>query len=148
MNDDNTRKLFKRFSFLSKANLSDGFGCGDGWYKLVYDMCKSLKEVNPPNDFAIIKIAERHNELEVHSKNGVMRTRVVIDEFNTASIEVCAGCGNNRDLEQCDKCIVPVIEYPEPEEDEQTQCTNCSTDPCACPAGGCSSCSSGSCNCP
>ncbi|KKL64330.1 hypothetical protein LCGC14_2166150, partial [marine sediment metagenome] len=84
MNKENTRKLFRRFPFLKKDNLPDGFESGDGWYSLVYNMCKKLKSVNPPDDFVVTKIAEKYNELEVHSKNGVMRTRVVIDEFNTA----------------------------------------------------------------
>jgi hypothetical protein len=151
MNDKNTEKLFKRFPFLKKHCLPEGFECGDGWYKLVYNMCKELKTVNPPSEFVITKVAEKHGELEVHSKNGAMRTRVVIDESNTASIEICDGCGNNRDLEKCDKCTMPVIEYPDPEEDEddtaQAQCSNCSTDPCAC-AKQCGTCSTGSCGCP
>lgn len=151
MNKENTRKLFKRFPFLKKTDLPDGFGCGDGWYTLVYDMCKELKSVNPPDDFTITKIAERHGELEVHSKNGVMRTRVAIDEFNTVSIGICDECGNDRDLEKCDKCTVEVIEYPDPEEDEDDSnaapalCTTCYIVPCKCP---CATCSASPCTCP
>lgn len=136
MNKDNERKLFKRFKFLNKQTM-ESIACGDGWYGLVYDMCKELKTAGPPDDFYITHIDERYGGLDVRTKNGVMRTRVVIDEFNTLSIELCDECGNNRDLEMCDKCIVPVIEYPDPDDDDSEDaddpCNTCSCDPCECP---------------
>jgi len=142
MNDENTKKLFKRYKFLNKKTLPDGFECGDGWYKLVYDMCKELKSVSPPADFVVTKIAERYGDLEVHTKNGTMQTRVIIDEYNTQSMEICDECGKDKDLQSCDKCTVPEIDYSDPEEeteeDDSNQSSNCSS----------GSCSSGSCNCP
>lgn len=142
MNADNTRKLFKRFSFLNKANMPNGFECGDGWYKLVYDMCKELKAVGPPADFHITHIGERYGGLDVHTKNGVMRTRVVVDEFNTTSIELCHDCGNNRALEKCGTCTEPVIEYPDPEDDNDEEDDNSVTcnSGCVPGSGACSDC--------
>jgi len=140
MNDANTKKLYKQYKFLNKKTLPNDFECGDGWYKLVYDMCKELKPA-VPSDFIITKVAEKYGDLEIHSKNGTMQTRVILDEYNTQSMELCDACGNEKDLEQCDKCTVPVIEYSDPEdeeeEDDTSQASNCT--------GGCSS---GSCGCP
>lgn len=138
MNDDNTRKLFKRFKFLNKKNMPEGFQCGDGWYTLIYNMCKELKDADPPDNFYITHIGEKYNELDVHTKNGVMRTRVVIDDFNTASLDICDNCGNDRDLEMCDKCTVPVIEYPDPEPENEEEDDSNTNSGC----GSCSSCGS------
>lgn len=118
MNPDNERKLFKKFKFLNKKTLSS-ISCGDGWYKLVYDMCKELKSINPPDDFYITHLAERYGELDVHTVNGVMRTRAVIDEYNTLSVNLCDECGFDRDLQKCDKCTEPEIDYSDSEEDEE-----------------------------
>jgi len=111
------------------------FNCGDGWYSLVYNMCKEIKASNPPATFYITHIGERNGGLNVYTKNGVMRTRVIIDEFNTTSIEICDGCGNDRDLEMCNKCTIPVIECPDPEENAdktENECNTCSDNKCGC----------------
>lgn len=138
MNDDNTKKLFKQYKFLNKKNLTNGFECEDGWYKLVYNMCKEIKASNPPKDFVVTKVAERFGDLEVHTKNGTLQTRLIIDEYNTQSMELCDRCGNNKDDESCDKCKVPEVDYSV-KEDEETE-----EEESGCGSGGCSS---GQCGC-
>ena len=119
MNEENNKKIFKRFKFLNKKIMPDGVKCGDGWYKLVYDMCKELKDAEPPKDFVITDIYEKCGELRVHTKNGVMKTRVIIDEYNTLSLESCDECGKDKDLQSCEKCTVPEIDYSDPEENAE-----------------------------
>lgn len=131
MNDKNTKKLFKQFKFLNKKNL-ETIDINDGWYKLIYNMCKELKTNIPPDNFIITYIGEKDGGLRVHSKNGIMKTRVIIDEFNTASLVICSSCGNDRELEKCDKCTEPVIEETEEEEKDSDECESCSTNPCGC----------------
>lgn len=117
MNKDNERKIYKRFKFLNK-NALPSIDCSDGWYKLLYDMCKDLKAASPPPNFVITKIAERYGDLEVHTKNGNMRTRVILDQYITESMDICDECGNGKDLEMCDKCKVPEVDYSSQDEGE------------------------------
>lgn len=130
MDDNNTKKLFKQYKFLNKKTLPDGFECGDGWYKLVYDMCKEIKAINPPAEFVVTRVINKYEGLEIHTKNGTMRTRVVLDQYNTLSMDICDACGNERDLEKCDKCTVPVIEYPDPEDEDEDDSSNASAGSC------------------
>lgn len=137
MNEDNERKLFKRYKFLNKKSL-DSIDCGDGWYKLIYDMCKELKVANLPANFVVTRIMEKYGDLEVHTKNGTMQTRVIIDKYNTLSMELCDECGQDKDLQSCDKCTIPEIDYSDPEEDEETEddeneCSGCGNSSCSCP---------------
>jgi hypothetical protein len=136
MNTDNIRKIYKRFRFLNK-NIMPSIDCGDGWYTLLYNMCKDLKSVNPPNEFMITKIAEKYGDLEVHTKNGNMRTRVILDQYSTKSMEICDECGNAKDLEMCDKCKVPEVDYSSQDEGE-IEDINSQSDSCG------DSCASGS----
>lgn len=113
--------------------------CGDGWYKLVYDMCKDLKDANPPIDFVVTKIAEKYGDLEVHTKNGTMRTRVILDQYNTQSTEICDECGNEKDLEMCDKCKIPEVDYSTSEDSDDDEDDGSSTScggSCAPASGG------------
>jgi len=142
MNNENTRKLLKRFKFLNKKHLPS-IDCGDGWYSLVYDMCKELKDTNPPDNFIITKIMEKCGNLKVHTKNGTMPTRIILDKYNTLSMETCDACGNDKDDQACPKCEVEEIDYSE-QEDEDDQATTAT--PCCSGNGTCSS--GGSCGCP
>lgn len=150
MDKKNTGKLFKQYKFLNKKNMPDEFECEDGWAKLITNMCKELKALPPPDDFYVTKIANYFGELQVHTKHGNLQTRLIIDEYNTQSMEVCDRCGKDPELESCDKCEVEEIEYPDEEEeteeddDDTTTTCNCGGN-CSCGSGG-GSCSGGGCS--
>jgi len=137
MNDNNTRKLYKQFKFLNKKTLPDGFECEDGWYALVYNMCKELKEC-APLDFVITRVMNKYGELEVHTKNGNMPTRIVLSAYRSDSMDICDRCGNDKELQSCDKCTVPEVDYStdDDEEDDNGQETLCSGGGSCAPASG------------
>lgn len=150
MNTKLSNKLYRKYKFLRKKEMPT-INCGDGWYELVNNMCSALQKEDPPKDFVITAIYEKCGELRVHSKNGAMKTRVIIDEYNTVSLDTCDECGQDKDLESCSKCKVPVVVYAS-EEEEGCKCEdgNCSCDPddSGCCGGGCSGggCSGGNCS--
>jgi len=117
-----SNRLFKKFKFLRKKELADGFECGDGWYTIIDNMCCELRahKMTKP-DFVITKIYDKYGDLMVHSKNGNNATRSIIDGAIELSMEICDECGNDKDLEQCEKCTVPVVEYPDPEDKEEEE---------------------------
>ncbi len=139
MNTKLSNRLFKKFKFLRKKEMPDGFGCGDGWYNIIHDMCCGLRDNKMLRDtFVITKVYDKYGDMSVHSKNGNNATRAIIDEAIELSVELCDDCGKEKDLEQCGKCTVPVVVYPEPEEedeeeDDSTQCGSCSSGTCGCP---------------
>lgn len=149
MNKKTLNSLKKKYNFLSGIDTMD---CGDGWKKLITTMCKDLNALPPPETFYITHIENKYDHLDVRTKHGNMRTRMVIDEHNTLSMDLCDGCGKDRDLESCDKCEVEVIEYPDPEEeDKEDVACGCADGSCTCTSGcssGGSGCQGGGCGTP
>ncbi|KKM65212.1 hypothetical protein LCGC14_1493630, partial [marine sediment metagenome] len=134
-----SNRLFKKFKFLRKKEMPNGFGCGNGWYTIIDDMCCELRDNKMLRDnFVITRVYDKYGDLSVHSKNGNNATRSIIDRAIDISMEICDECGFEKDMEKCVKCIVPVVMYPEPEEedeeeDDSPQCGACSSSSCGCP---------------
>jgi hypothetical protein len=104
MNEKNTKKLFNKFkAFLKKKELKNGFECGDGWFQILFDMCTKLAEVGPP-EFKVTRVFEKFDELKVFTTGGVNGTRFVIESAQELASETCSGCGNLKELQQCEKC--------------------------------------------
>ena len=101
------KKLFKKFGFLKKKTLPNGIECGAGWDIIVKDLFQTLADTNPPSDFAVIKVFSKLDELRVHTVKGNNNTRFAIDAAVERSSEVCEFCGNEKTLQQCDKCKDP-----------------------------------------
>lgn len=137
MNETLTKRLIKKFKFLKKKSLPNGFEFEDGWYQIFHDLCKTIDKCNPPDDFVVTKAFEKHGRLHVYTVFGNIKTRSAISDFEEAFYETCDRCGNNKNLEQCDKCTVPVIDYSSSDEDDQDQSEstcqgNCSSSSCTC----------------
>ena len=105
MNEQNTKKLFNKFkTFLKKKNLKAGFECSDGWYNILFDAFTGIANTDTPENFKVIKVFDHWGELKIHTIGGNCATRACIDEAIELADEVCQFCGNNKDLQQCDKC--------------------------------------------
>jgi hypothetical protein len=111
--------------------------CGDGWYQIIHDMCVELDKTNKPEDFVITKIYDRHKNMDVHSRNGANATRFIIEEYKERAEDICDACGNEKDLEQCDKCTVPVIDYSVQDDSDDDDDCNCSNGSCCGGSSGC-----------
>ncbi len=125
MNQNNTRKLIKKFSHLyryyrrpsTESSMCFGFQCGDGWFNLLWelssDIDKTLKRVSPAK-------AKRFAVTEVKEKFGGLRYCVNYSTFDISywitraiwkSLTVCMLCGKPGDLRRglrnltlCDQC--------------------------------------------
>ena len=115
-----SNRLFKKYKFLRKKEMPNGFMCGDGWFKIIDGMCKELSSAYLlPDVFVITKVYDKHGNMAVHSRGGNNVTRMIIEDTCELTEEICDACGNQKDLEQCPKCTVPVIIYATDEEEKQ-----------------------------
>ena len=117
-----SNRLFKKYKFLRKKELAGGFECGDGWYQIIDDMCKELRASSMlRDDFVITKVFDKYGDMYVHSRNGNNATRSIIEDAIELSMEICDACGQNKDLESCPKCTIPVVNYDDDDTDEESE---------------------------
>lgn len=136
-------KLYRKFSFLKKKFIPN-IECEDGWYDIIYRMCLKLDDIKKSDEFIITSIFDRYTNMDVHTKFGNNSTRFCIEEFKEESTDVCDACGNNKELEKCEKCTVPLVIYPQQNEKEVKDDSCCNNGGCD-NGGGC--CNNGGCNC-
>lgn len=112
MEQKQLNKLMKKFKFLKKKTLPSGIECGNGWNNILTELFQEIADSNPPSDFVVIRVFSKLDELRVHTKGGNNTTRFAIDNAVEKSSEICEECGNNKDLQQCNKCNdgPPVVE--------------------------------------
>lgn len=104
------RKLYKNFSFMKKKNIQQ-INCGNGWFQILHDMCKNLKDYDMlPDNFVITAVEEKCGDLEVWSKNGNNATRNIINKAKDEANIICDECGNNKDYNKCPKCTTAPID--------------------------------------
>lgn len=114
MNEENTKKLFDRFSFfhsetpVTESLMSFGFECGDGWFQLIWNLCEDLekqikKELNPKettkallNDdhgFRVQQVKEKFGGLRFYTSSGSEKIYDLIEKAENKSETICEICG-------------------------------------------------------
>jgi len=124
MNEKYRKKLLGEFQdlfpkenplFREGSGVSFFIDCGDGWYKLIYDLCLSLREMlkeNPIEGFMVVQVKEKFGGLRFYIGAG---SKEIFDRINKAeqeSYHICEFCGGvgkvRNDLvwirTLCDKC--------------------------------------------
>ena len=111
MDQKHIKKLFKEFRFFKKKTLPNGFGCGDGWFNIIYGMSQNLINFENLSDtFVITSVIEKYGDLEVWSKGGNNTTRSIIDNAKEEANLICDACGNNKDDGLCAKCATAPVD--------------------------------------
>lgn len=112
MNDTNTKKLLKDFPeffpssnplFSSRILVPFTLDCGDGWFKLIYQLCKDIKKVidNTPKDppsVTFIQIKEKFGTLRLYYAGGNDVIEKLIEEAEEKSAHICEVCGRRGSL--------------------------------------------------
>lgn len=89
--------------------------CGDGWYKLIRDLCLSIRELlkeNPIEDFMVVQVKEKFGGLRFYIGAGSDKIFKRINEAEEESYHICECCGITGKLRTdlgwirtlCDKC--------------------------------------------
>jgi len=69
-----------------------GFECGNGWYKIIYDLCTELMSVPAPAPLAA-QVKEKYGTLRFYVDQAVDAHHNIIDHYEHMSSKTCEVCG-------------------------------------------------------
>jgi hypothetical protein len=69
-----------------------GFECGDGWYGLIYNLCKELMSVPAPAPVAA-QVKEKYGTLRFYVDHGTDEHYNIIGHYEGLSRHTCDVCG-------------------------------------------------------
>jgi len=98
MNNDLQDKILNDFSELFKNNSSmmnypNKLDCQDGWFQLIYDLCKKLSEYK---DVRISQFNEKFGKLRVFWNRNNKVAEDLIREYELKSEKICEFCGDTE----------------------------------------------------
>lgn len=106
MNEENTKKLYERFSNWFKPDwppktslMAFGFECQDGWFDLIWKLCEDIEKLNPREEFRVVQVKQKFGGLRFYI-NGARSEKVLdlIHEAEQKSYTTCERCGNKGRL--------------------------------------------------
>lgn len=121
MNKDLEKKLIDEFPVFfqdmygdpRKTCMAFGITCENGWYDIINDLCKLIKEYEIP-DFKFMQIKEKFGMLTIYSRNGNKSVWNLISIAEKKSLNVCEMCGSEENVKMrnnnnwlrtaCDTC--------------------------------------------
>jgi hypothetical protein len=99
MNKKNTKKLFDRFKFFkpdlppTQSLMCFGFACGDGWFKLLWDLSEAIDKTNPDENFNVQQVKEKFAGLRFYVSGSTKEINELISEAEDKSYKICEICG-------------------------------------------------------
>jgi|SRR5581483_2190357 len=106
MNKDLEKKLIEEFPTFfkniyghpSKTCMAFGLDCGEGWYDLIYETCKKIKELDRDNTFVFLQIKEKFGGLRLYCSGGNKEIGVIISKAEDESYKICEYCGTKENI--------------------------------------------------
>lgn len=87
-----------------------GFGCGDGWYQLLWDLCEKIEPL-AGDDFEIVQVKEKFGGLRFYVQGGLAGILDLIYDAEQQSEATCERCGKPGTIRNggwlrclCDEC--------------------------------------------
>ena len=90
-------EFFKNRNNVKASLMAFGFECGDGWFDLIYNLCKDIKSLNPSN-FVVLQVKEKFGGLRFYVGGGKENIWKLIDRAGQESCNICEKCGKPGDL--------------------------------------------------
>jgi hypothetical protein len=107
MRQDLEDKLAQEFSFMEGKNVwTDkatgypmGCECDDGWFGLIYNMCKEINQLYIKKGadilaLRVLQIKEKYSTLNVYLSNYIDGVDEIVDKYESLSSTTCEHCGN------------------------------------------------------
>jgi len=100
MKDENELKLLKAFpklyAFATEFTepiipMYFGFECGDGWFKLIWDLSKKLTALS--EDIQALQVKEKFGSLRFYVTGGSNKAYEAIERAERKSWKICEVCG-------------------------------------------------------
>lgn len=93
--------IYKNYPFAIPRDITgkiiDGLFWADiipeGWVDLFIDMCKEIKQLDPPDDFYFTDVKEKYNQLRCYPSISIEDIDNIIQEYEDRSKKVCLHCG-------------------------------------------------------
>jgi len=100
------------------------WGCahGDGWFDILYDLCKNLKteaEKDSSTDFRFLQIKEKFARLTLYTSGGNKIMRDLVDATEDQSTKVCEECGSPGSLDESKYWILTLCDTCKAERDKR-----------------------------
>ncbi|HPM74150.1 MAG TPA: hypothetical protein PLA71_00320 [Saccharofermentans sp.] len=73
-----------------------GFECGNGWFKIIYDLSKKLEQYNsthPDSPVVAMQVKEKYGALRFYAMGGCDATFDLIEEACKLTETICEECG-------------------------------------------------------
>jgi hypothetical protein len=92
-------ELFKHRDDMKASLLCFGFECDDGWYDLIYNLCKDIRNYyirnykNVPDYFYVMQIKEKFGSLRFYITSAPERIHDMISITENKSYYICEKCG-------------------------------------------------------
>ena len=124
MNKKNTEKLYKDFPKLYSHHKQPcretcmcwGFSCGDGWFKLIYELSSTIQSYidnNKAPQVVVVQVKEKYGGLRFYTQGEDRLIHGMIWFADSLSYSICEMCGSMKNVTQnkkgwistlCKKC--------------------------------------------
>ena len=92
-----------------------GFGCRDGWFKLIWELCEDIEEIiedEGPEDFFVVQVKQKFGGLRFYTSEPNNKIYELITIAENDSVSICEDCGEFGTLRRgqgllrtaCDSC--------------------------------------------
>ena len=125
MREELEQKLMDDFPFMEVKSFVDGerlgcpiiCECQDGWFKLIYSMCKEIDELykakgKDVNELNIEQIKEKFGRLRIYMGNYIEGVNEIIERYERLSENTCERCGKLGEIRGkswvqtlCNECV-------------------------------------------
>jgi len=92
-------ELFKNVDNLKVSLMAFGFECADGWFDLIYNLCKNIKAYykgNIPERFSVVQVKEKFGGLRFYITSAPMEVHNMIAKAELESYRICEHCGKKH----------------------------------------------------
>ena len=133
MDKEKQQRLFNDFPELfppdkigdiQNSGMYFGFQCGNGWYRLIYSLCASIKShldyEKTENDITIpievVQVKEKFGGLRFYFNGGNKKIERLIEAAESMSYHICEVCGEVEDVKQTSGWITTLCpeHFPKP----------------------------------
>lgn len=101
MNEEKTRRLFERFDSLYRGryllpiqnSMSFGFGCGDGWFDLLWQLSEQIEaycqQHSESADLMAVQVKQKLGELRFYTDPRIWDVEYLIEDARIQSLQTC-----------------------------------------------------------
>jgi hypothetical protein len=79
--------------FPGMFDLDYGFAVGNGWYKLVRNLCREVYPIYKKKPFKVIQVKEKFGGLRFYTEPDIKEAQDFIRTAEEASFNICEKCG-------------------------------------------------------